>query len=168
MSVDIGIIGTECGAIILINLSNGQQAGATYINGSINSLQICQNESNEGTSVLITNKLQQQWRLLLEQHTYKFLRNLESKESHSDVNLNGAIYDNVEVSVPSKSKLQELKQLSVEKLAILKQKLIETRSQTLRESSSQSHGKFPMIVYIYSLNVLKNILLIIIYIYILQ
>ncbi|XP_014467574.1 PREDICTED: uncharacterized protein LOC106740753 isoform X2 [Dinoponera quadriceps] len=139
MSVDIGIIGTECGAIILINLSNGQQAGITYISGSINSLQVCQSESNEGTSLLITNKLQQQWRLILEQYTYNFLRNTENKESHSDVNLNGTIYDNVEVSIPNKSKLQELKQLSVEKLAILKQKLIETKNQTLKENSLQSH-----------------------------
>ncbi|EFN83345.1 X-linked retinitis pigmentosa GTPase regulator-like protein [Harpegnathos saltator] len=140
MSVDIGIIGTECGAIILINLSNGQQMGIMHINGSINSLQICQNENNEGTFLLITNKLQQQWRLLLEQHTYNFLHNLESKEPHDNVNLNDTIYDNIEVSVPSKSKLQELKQLSVEKLAILKQKLIETKNQTLRDSSnSQSH-----------------------------
>lgn len=82
--------------------------------------------------------------MLLEQHTYNFLRNFENKEPHSDVNLNGTIYDNVEVSVPSKSKLQELKQLSVEKLAILKQKLIETKNQKLRESSSQSHGKCAM------------------------
>lgn len=143
MSVDIGIVGTECGAVILINLSNGQQAGITYINESINSLQICQNENNESTSLLITDKFQQQWRLLLEQHTYNFLRNLERKEPHN-MNLNDTIYGNMEASVSSKSKLRELKQLSVEKLAILKQKLIETKHQTLKENTSQSHGEYTM------------------------
>lgn len=69
-----------------------------------------------------------------------YLRNLEKKDSYSDVNLNSTIYDNSEAST-SKSKLQELKQLSVEKLAILKQKLIEAKNQTLGESL-QCYGKY--------------------------
>ncbi|EFN66274.1 X-linked retinitis pigmentosa GTPase regulator-like protein [Camponotus floridanus] len=136
MSIDIGIIGTECGAIILFNLLNGQQLGTTYVNGSISSLHICQNENNEAAFVLITSKFQQQWRLSLKQHLYNLLHNLENKELHSSVNSNGTIYNNTEdSSVPNKSKLQELKQLSVEKLAIFKQKLIDTKNQTLGESS---------------------------------
>ncbi|EZA47730.1 X-linked retinitis pigmentosa GTPase regulator-like protein [Ooceraea biroi] len=131
--IDIGIIGTECGAILFINLSNGYQMGITYINESISSLHICQNENEEDACLLITSKCQQQWRLSLEQHIHTFLHNFQEKDSYSDANLNGTTYDNTEGSV-SKSKLQELKQLSVEKLAILKQKLIEAKNQTLGES----------------------------------
>jgi len=129
MSIDIAIIGTECGGILFINLSNGYQMGITYINESISSLHICQNEDNEDACLLITSKFQQQWRLSLEQNMCNFLHNIEKKE----MDLNDTIYDNTESSV-SKSKLQELKQLSIEKLAILKQKLIEAKNQTLGES----------------------------------
>lgn len=142
MSMDIGIIGTECGAIIFINLSSGQQLGVTYINESISNLHICQNEYNEIVSLLITSKSQQQWRLPLEHMSFNLLHNFENKGPCNELNLSGTIHDNnVEDSVPNKSKLQELKQLSVEKLAILKQKLIDTKNQTLGESL-QCHGRY--------------------------
>ncbi|XP_011633715.1 uncharacterized protein LOC105424907 [Pogonomyrmex barbatus] len=131
--MDIGVIGTECGAIIFINLLNGQQLGITYINGNISSLHICQNENNEVVSLLITSKFQRQWRLPLEHMSFNILYNYENKELYNDLNLN--VYDNMEDFIPNKSKLQELKQLSVGKLAILKQKLIDTKNQTLGESS---------------------------------
>lgn len=140
MSMDIGIIGTECGAIIFINLSSGQQLGVTYINECISSLHICRNECNEIASLLITSKFQQQWRLPLEHVFFNFLHNFENKEPYNELNSNGTVRDN-NVEVPNKSKLQELKQLSVEKLAILKQKLIDTKNQTLGESL-QCHGKY--------------------------
>ncbi|XP_011864617.1 PREDICTED: uncharacterized protein LOC105560272 isoform X2 [Vollenhovia emeryi] len=128
MSMDIGIVGTECGATIFINLLNGQQLGITYVNESISGLHICQNEYNEIASLLITSKFQRQWRLPLEH--VSLLPNVENKEFSNQP----AIRDNVGEPVPNKSKLQELKQLSVEKLAILKQKLIDTKHQTLGES----------------------------------
>jgi len=139
--MDIGIIGTECGAIIFTNLSSGQQLGVTYINESISSLHICQNEYNEVVSLLITSKFRQQWRLSLEHMSFYVLHNFKNKGSHNETNLNSTIYDNnVEDSIPNKSKLQELKQLSVEKLTILKQKLIDTKNQTLGENL-QCHGR---------------------------
>ncbi|XP_072761626.1 uncharacterized protein Ca isoform X2 [Anoplolepis gracilipes] len=134
MALDIGIVGTECGAIILVNLLNGQQMDTIYVNESISSLQICHDE-NEAVFLLITSKFQHQWRLSLKQYIYNLLLNPEHKELHGGVNSNGTIYDNTEESVPNKSKLRELKQLSVEKLAIFKQKLIDTKNQTLGESS---------------------------------
>lgn len=138
--MDIGIVGTECGAIIFINLLNGQQLGITYINESISSLHICQNEYNEIVSLLITSKFQQQWRLPLEHMSFNLLRNFENKEPCNELNTNDTIHDNVDF-IPNKSKLQELKQLSVEKLAILKQKLIDTKNQTLGENI-QCHGMY--------------------------
>jgi len=140
MPFDIAVVGTECGGILFINLSNGYQMGITYINESISSLHICQNEDNEDACLLITSKFQQQWRLSLEQDMCNFLHNIEKKESYSEADSNDTIHDNTENSV-SKSKLQELKQLSIEKLAILKQKLIEAKNQTLGESL-QCYGKY--------------------------
>lgn len=141
MSMDIAIIGTECGAIIFINLLNGQQLGITYINESISDLHICQNEYNEIASLLITSKFQQQWRLSLDRIVFDLLHNFVNKESSNELNSNDTIRENnAGNSVPNKSKLQELKQLSVEKLAIFKQKLIDAKNQPLRESS-QCHGR---------------------------
>ncbi|KYN28946.1 X-linked retinitis pigmentosa GTPase regulator like protein [Trachymyrmex cornetzi] len=134
ISEDIGIIGTECGAIIFINLSNGQQLGITYINESISNLHLCENEYNEIVSLLITSKFQQQWRLSLEHMSFNLLHNVENEKPYNELNLSGASHYNVEDSVPNKSKLKELKQLSVEKLTILKQKIIDTKNQTLKES----------------------------------
>lgn len=139
-SVDIGIIGTQCGTIILINLSNGQQIGIAHISESIHSLHICQNINNESAFLLITSKDQHQWRLLLEQYTYNLLHNSGNEESHNDSSLSNTTYDNVRSSTPSKSRLQEFKQLSVGKLAIFKQKFIETKNQTLGENL-HCHGK---------------------------
>lgn len=146
MSVDIGIIGTECGMIVFINLASGQQVGITYINGNISSLHVCHSEKNDDATLLITSKIQQQWRLLLEQCTSNFLRYHKGKERGGDINPSSTVYDNTESTVPNKSKLQELKQLSVEKLATLKQKLIETKSQTLKENL-QGYGKWCTVCY---------------------
>ncbi|XP_024872319.1 uncharacterized protein LOC112454915 [Temnothorax curvispinosus] len=138
MSMDIGIVGTECGATIFINLLNGQQLGITYINESISGLYICRNEYNDVASLLITSKFQQQWRLPLEHMSFNLLPTFENKEPNTNqLNSNGTIHvhdTNVGDSVPTKSKLQELKQLSVEKLAILKQKIRDTKNQPLGES----------------------------------
>lgn len=142
MSMDIGIVGTECGATIFINLLNGQQLGITYINESISDLHICQNEYSEIASLLITSKFQQQWRLPLDHMSFNLLHNFVNKEPYNELNSNDTIHDNnVGNSIPNKSKLQELKQLSVEKLAIFKQKLIDTKNQTLGESL-QCHGRY--------------------------
>lgn len=136
MSMDIGIVGTECGAIIFINLLNGQQLGITYINESISDLHICQDEYN--ASLLITSKFQQQWRLPLGHMFLNFSHNFVNKPI--EVNSNDTIHENnAGDSVPNKSKLQELKQLSVEKLAIFKQKLIDTKNQP--RESLQCHGR---------------------------
>lgn len=92
---------------------------------------MCRDESNDSVSLLITSQSQQQWRLLLEQHTYSCLRNLENGESYNTLHTNDTSYDNTRTFAATRSRLQGLKQLSVEKLAILRQKLIETKNQTL-------------------------------------
>lgn len=57
---------------------------------------------------------------------------------------NDNMYDNSKIFASTRSRLQGLKQLSVDKLAILRQKLIETKSQTLGENL-QYHGNIYII-----------------------
>ncbi|XP_076160766.1 RCC1 and BTB domain containing protein claret isoform X2 [Ptiloglossa arizonensis] len=137
-SAEVGIIGTEYGEIIFINLESGHQTIVAHVNGNIASLHICCNESNDSVSLLITSQSKQQWRLLLEQHTYSCLRHLENGESYNSLHTSDNIYDNTRTFASTRSRLQGLKQLSVEKLAILRQKLIETKSQTLDFTSNRN------------------------------
>lgn len=143
---EIGIIGTEYGEIIFINLETGHQTNVTQIKGNIASLHICRDQSNDIVSLLITNQSKRQWRLLLEQRTYSCLQHLENGESYNVLHTND-MYDNTRIFASTRSRLQGLKQLSVDKLAILRQKLIETKSQTLGENL-QYHGLY-MHIYIY-------------------
>ncbi|OAD60135.1 X-linked retinitis pigmentosa GTPase regulator like protein [Eufriesea mexicana] len=131
---EIGIIGTEYGEIIFINLESGHQTNVTQIVGNIVSLHICRDQSNDIVSLLITNQSRRQWRLLLEQRTYSCLHHLENGESYNALHTNDNMYDNTKIFASTRSRLQGLKQLSVDKLAILRQKLIETKSQTLGEN----------------------------------
>lgn len=137
---EVGIIGTEYGEIIFINLETGHQTNVTHVNGNIANLHICRDQSNDSVSLLITSQSKQQWRLLLEQHTYSCLRHLENGD-YNVLHSNDNIYDNTRAFASTRSRLQGLKQLSVEKLAILRQKLIETKSQTLGENL-QYHGSY--------------------------
>ncbi|KAK2577382.1 hypothetical protein KPH14_003497 [Odynerus spinipes] len=134
-STSVGIVGTEYGEVILINLENGQQVGTAHVNGHIISLHICQEKSNDSISLLITTKTKQQWRLLLEHRTYSCLRQLENEEMFTQLPTNEMIYENTKSFVSTRSRLQGLKQLSVEKLAILRQKLVETKNQNLGENT---------------------------------
>ncbi|XP_015431451.1 PREDICTED: uncharacterized protein LOC107187791 [Dufourea novaeangliae] len=137
---EIGIIGTEHGEIIFINLGTGHQMNVTHVSGNITSLHICRDESNDSVSLLITSQSNQQWRLLLEQHTYSCLRHLDNGESYNTLHTNDNIYDNTRSFAGTRSRLQGLKQLSVEKLAILRQKLIETKNQTLGENITSNRN----------------------------
>lgn len=96
--------------------------------GTIVSLNICQDNNLEIVSLLITNKLQQQWRLILEQRTNGciFTLNKSSQLIKKSIDKPDEIRP-----YQTRSRLQGLKQLSVEKLAVLKQKLAETRNKNL-------------------------------------
>lgn len=131
---EIGIIGTEYGEILFINLETGHQTSVTQVKGNISSLHICHDQSNDIVSLLITCQSWRQWRLLLEQRTYSCLHHLENGEPYNVLHINDNLYDNTKIFASTRSRLQGLKQLSVDKLAILRQKLIETKSQALGEN----------------------------------
>lgn len=148
-SSHVGIIGTEHGEIVLVNLESGRQVGLTNVKGNVSSLHICQDNSLDVVSLLITSQIHQQWRLILEQRTNGYVYPLDSGKSFHRSNpllySSGALNDEPRNLPTARSRLQGLKQLSVEKLAILKQKLAETRSRSLtgpsaRRDSSSSSG----------------------------
>ncbi|XP_024936810.1 uncharacterized protein LOC107263725 isoform X2 [Cephus cinctus] len=148
-SNDIAIIGTEHGEIVLVDLESRKQVGLTHVKGNVSSLHICQDNSLDVVSLLITNQSRQQWRLILEQRTNGYVYPLNSDKSfHPSYplpNTNSNPNNEIKTLPATRSRLQGLKQLSVEKLAMLKQKLAETRSRSLagpilRRDSSSSSG----------------------------
>ncbi|XP_015122188.1 uncharacterized protein LOC107044705 [Diachasma alloeum] len=139
-SSHIGVVGTEDGEVIFVNLENGQWIGSTRVRGSISSLDICQDNNLEIVSLLITNRTRQQWRLVLEQRANGCIFSL-----HKSSPFHSRIETEETKPFPTRSRLQGLKQLSVEKLASLKQKLAESRnknpgSSVFRQDSGSSSG----------------------------
>lgn len=122
----------------MINLETGQCIGSTRIRGTVDNLNICQDDSLEIVSLLITNKSQQQWRLILKQQANGSTFVYNNERNCSALHL-GKFQTTGEIGKtifpPVRSRLQGLKQLSVEKLTILKQKLAETRSRNVTHGS---------------------------------
>ena len=120
---------------MFVNLENGEKVGLTRVSGIISSLRVCRDDSLEIVSLLITNKSRQQWRLILEQRTNNYVYPLNHGNGSSQNSSSSKHTDNpsdeVKTFPPTRSRLQGLKQLSVEKLASLKQKLAETRNRNL-------------------------------------
>lgn len=86
----------------------------------------------------ITNINRLQWRLLLEQRSTAFIWSPDCGnkiQTAVEYAINGITNGHLDESKTSRSRLQGLKQLSVEKLASLKQKLAETRARGISNNS---------------------------------
>ncbi|KAK0092550.1 hypothetical protein PV326_001178 [Microctonus aethiopoides] len=133
----VGIIGTEEGEIIFINLQNGQWIHSTSVCDSIAKFDIYQENDLETVSLLITTKSQRQWRLILEDRIRGCIFPLnDSNEVVSSFNnkQHEPGIDQTKISPTARSRLQDIKRMSVGKLAIFKQKFIETKNRTATES----------------------------------
>ncbi|XP_011499761.1 PREDICTED: uncharacterized protein LOC105363708 [Ceratosolen solmsi marchali] len=134
---EIGIIGTEQGEIIFVNLETGQQVGSTKIDGCIASFFICQDTELDTVTLLITNNCKEQWYLVLEKPGSNYIYPLSDVSLHqSKVRHFEADNDEAKTFPTTRSRLRGLKQLSVEKLVILKQKLAESRNRNFEPSTA--------------------------------
>lgn len=141
----VGIIGTEHGEIILVDLETGRQVGLTNVKGNISSLHIWQDHALDVVSLLITSQIHQQWRLILEQRTNGYVYPLESGKSFHRSNpllySSGGLNEEAKNFPTTRSRLQGLKQLSAEKLARLKQKVAEHRNRSMNGPSVRQGRK---------------------------
>ncbi|GLV44383.1 claret [Carabus blaptoides fortunei] len=132
------IVGHDDGSISFVSLTDGQNIGVCAIANPVKSLHICQDNSLDTVTLLITNSIAQQWRLLLEQRSNGFVWSPDCGnkiQTTVEYAINGLTNGHLDESKTSRSRLQGLKQLSVEKLTSLKQKLAETRSRGLNSSA---------------------------------
>nr|XP_015840194.1 PREDICTED: uncharacterized protein LOC103312885 [Tribolium castaneum] len=121
------LVGYESGAIALISLTDGRCLGCCAISEAVTRLSLCQDNTLDSVSLLINGESGQQWRLVLEQNSVGCLWPPESTNQSDDL---------------TRSRLYNLKQMGVDKLASLKQRLVEARggrrdsqSDTASESS---------------------------------
>ncbi|XP_047106229.1 uncharacterized protein LOC124775441 [Schistocerca piceifrons] len=127
------IVGTETGTIFFVNLSTGVQVGTTYVRDAITELHMCQDNSLDVIFLLITCINHSQWKLLLEQRTTGYTWPVDSASHAKPYSTSSQCQSTIVESDANgkslpRSRLQGLKQLSVEKLTSIRNKLVETRS----------------------------------------
>ncbi|XP_065332250.1 uncharacterized protein ca isoform X2 [Cloeon dipterum] len=110
----VAILGSENGQITFVSLTTGNDLGRTFVTGEINSLQLCLDNSLDLVFLIISGP-KSQWRLILEQRSIGYCWPLEHIEGDGLM------------PIPVRSRLQNLKHLSVDKMASLKQMLVETK-----------------------------------------
>ncbi|XP_052121227.1 uncharacterized protein LOC113205965 [Frankliniella occidentalis] len=130
----MGLVGTESGDIALINLNTGQRLGTRKISGSLSMLHVC-HDNSDSAYLLMTCEDRQQWRVLLEDRDGSWFWPEEPGKSTNRILLRDEI-NGLSPAPSTRSRLQGLKQMSVEKIAIIRQKLAETRSKTTTTSLS--------------------------------
>ncbi|KAL3269950.1 hypothetical protein HHI36_009006 [Cryptolaemus montrouzieri] len=125
-----GLIGYEDGTIALISLTDGRCLGTCSVNEAITELNLCQDNSLDAIFLLINGVSGKQWKHILEQHSMGYVWPPELA-NHTDDS--------------TQSRLSSLRQLGVDKLVSLRQRLVEGRnskkdnsSDTTSESSLQS------------------------------
>ncbi|KAI4462030.1 regulator of chromosome condensation [Holotrichia oblita] len=124
------LVGHENGSIGLISLTDGRCLGSCSVNEAITHLYLCQDNSLDSVSLLINSSGGQQYRLILEQPSTGYLWPPEANNAVDDSN---------------KSRLYNLKQMSVDKFYSFKQRIVEGRgtrrdSQASESPSESSHS----------------------------
>ncbi|XP_054276720.1 uncharacterized protein LOC128995726 [Macrosteles quadrilineatus] len=142
----IVIVGGSRGGIVLAMLRTGCVVGRTAVEGSVTNIQVCKDDTlldNPPVFLLITNEHNIQWKLVLEDREMGYSWPLPSEPSRAESNTSlisvvGSEESVVRPSMTSfplaRARLQGLKQLSVEKLATLRQKLSESRNRGVTTS----------------------------------
>ncbi|XP_045605152.1 uncharacterized protein ca isoform X2 [Procambarus clarkii] len=135
----LAIIGTDLGELSFIELSSGKEVGGTYITVPVKQLHLCRDNSLDTVYLLITGPEDRQWRLVLEQRSNQYLFPLEhiTPEWPEDESPGGSLHRS---GPPPRSRLLGLKQLSVEKLQMLRQRLVEAKTGSRRKPLTENKG----------------------------
>ncbi|XP_053656364.1 uncharacterized protein ca isoform X2 [Cherax quadricarinatus] len=135
----LAIIGTELGELSFIELSSGKEVGGTYITVPVKHLHLCRDNSLDTVYLLITGPEDRQWRLVLEQRSSQYLFPLEhiTAEWPEDESPGCSLHRS---GPPPRSRLLGLKQLSVEKLQMLRQRLVEAKTGSRRKPLTENKG----------------------------
>ncbi|XP_030764189.1 uncharacterized protein LOC115888568 isoform X2 [Sitophilus oryzae] len=118
------LVGFDSGNILLVSLTDGRVLGGCSIPEAVTTLQICLDNVKEIISLLVTGITERQWRLLLEQHSNGYMWPSDTS--------------NTQIEESVRSKFYTLRQIGVDKLVSLRQRLgsrKDSQSDTASESS---------------------------------
>ena len=149
----MGIIGTDTGHIVLVNLIAGTivrksqcdqriiklihllQLGSNVVSSEVLHFDVVMDPAMDCVHLLISGK-DTQWRLLLEQRSTGYVWGSGECEGLGR-EVRGVVVDQDDQGVMQRSRLQGLKQMSVDKIANIRQRLAEGR-RMLRTRYTQS------------------------------
>ncbi|XP_017773369.1 PREDICTED: uncharacterized protein LOC108560363 [Nicrophorus vespilloides] len=127
------LVGYENGNIALISLTDGRCIGVCSVTDSVRQLYVCQDNSLDSIFLLINGESGQQWRLVLEHHSTGYQWPPDAAVVCDD---------------STRSRLYSLKQMGVDKLVSLKQRIVDggkhhsrRNSQTSDTASESSHSE---------------------------
>ncbi|XP_043461144.1 uncharacterized protein LOC122497855 [Leptopilina heterotoma] len=141
-SCQTGIIGTEQGEILFIDLDTGQQIGLTRIDDYISSFQICQDTELDTINLIITSQSKKQWLLVLEQPAKGYIYTQSNGSSAASSEDNENTFTSTIKKWQSKSRLKGLKQLSFDNFSILKKKATKNKHGSSPNSGTISGNNY--------------------------
>ncbi|XP_059473427.1 uncharacterized protein LOC132195443 isoform X2 [Neocloeon triangulifer] len=127
----VAILGSENGQVAFVSLTTGTELGRTCVDGEISNLHLSHDNSLDLVFLIISGPVRQ-WRLILEQRSVGFCWPLEHMEGDGLM------------PIPVRTRLQNLKHLSVDKMASLKQMLVENKrggTSSVKRAAEELGGK---------------------------
>ena len=134
--IQLGFVGTDEGHIVVINLVSGQLVSSTTVTGEVTGLQVMLDPALDSVHLLVSSG-QEQWRVLVEQRSTGYTWGCVDCPPSPPRQPSLASQD---TEVVQRSRLQSIKQLSVDRIANLRHRLSEGRRMLRTRSETEDSG----------------------------
>ena len=132
--IQLGFVGTDEGHIVVINLVSGQMVSSTSVPGEVTELQVMMDPALDSVRLVVSSS-QEQWRVLVEQRSTGYTWGCVDCPPSPPRQASIASQDSPEVV--QRSRLQSIKQLSVDRIANLRHRLSEGRRMLRTRSETE-------------------------------
>ena len=130
--VQLGFVGTDDGHLVVINLVRGEMVSHTAVQGPVTGLQVMMDSALDSVHLLVSSR-QEQWRVLVEQRSSGYTWGCADCPP-SPPRQAASSQDN---ELGQRSRLQSIKQLSVDRIATLRHRLSEGRKMLRTRSETE-------------------------------
>ena len=142
--IQMGIIGTDLGHVLLINLVTGSLMSSCMIKGSVKNMEIMVDAALDSVHLLVTTSVQQ-WRILVEQRCTGYVWGCGDTCGGPPMSprvSNGVSTcpDDGDTGAVQRTRLQSIKQMSVDRIANLRHRLAEGRRMLKTRSEVDEAG----------------------------
>ena len=130
--IQLGFVGTDEGHIVVLNLVTGQMLSSTSITGPVRELEVMMDSALDSVH-LVVSSTNQQWRVLIEQRSTGYTWGCTDCPPSPPRHTSSA----QDTEPGQRSRLQSIKQLSVDRIANLRHKLSEGRRMLRTRSETE-------------------------------